>query len=127
MAQFRSLRAEHHIATKFAAMEADYLGAIFGKGEIAQSFEKEKRGLASFERREELDEGAMAARKRWKAIVEKQHGGRQWTAGQEYVRLWKEGVRPNYAPMLTQPVATEPTPEEIAESADFMKAIPVPS
>jgi small subunit ribosomal protein S23 len=108
-------------------MEAEHLGAVFGRGEIAHSFEKEKRGLASFERREELDEGAMAARKRWKAIVEKQHGSRQWTAGQEYVRLWKEGVRPNYAPMLTQPVTADRTPEEIAQSADFMQAIPAAS
>jgi small subunit ribosomal protein S23 len=108
-------------------MEAEHLGAVFGRGEIEHSFEKEKRGLASFERREELDEGAMAARKRWKAIVEKQHGVRQWTEGQEYVRLWKEGVRPNYAPILTQPVAAESTPEEIAESPDYMMAIPVAS
>jgi len=106
-------------------MEAEYLGAVFSRGEIAHAFEKEKRGLASFERREELDEGAMAARKRWKAIVEQPHGGRQWTQGQEYIRLWKEGVRPNYAPMLTRPVATDPRPEEIAESPDFMQAIPV--
>jgi small subunit ribosomal protein S23 len=127
VAQFRSLRSEHHVATKFAVMEAEYLGAVFGQGEIAHSFEKEKRGLASFERREEMDEGAMAARKRWKAVFEKQNGVRQWTAGQEYIRLWKEGVRPNYAPMLTQPVAVEPTSEEIAGTADFMQAIPAAS
>jgi small subunit ribosomal protein S23 len=106
-------------------MEAEHLGAVFGRGEIAYSFEKEKRALATFERREELDEGAMAARKRWKAIVEKQPGGEEWTQGQEYVRLWKEGVRPNYAPQLTQPVVAAPTPDEVAESADFMQALPV--
>lgn len=124
VAQFRSLRAEHHVSTKFAAMEAEHLGAVFGHGEIGHSFEKEKKGLASFERREELDEGAMTARKRWKAVVKKHHGSKQWTEGQEYVRLWKEGVRPNYAPMLTQPVAAEPTPEQIADSPDFMQTIP---
>jgi small subunit ribosomal protein S23 len=106
-------------------MEAVHLGAVFGRGEIAYAFEKEKRALATFERREELDEGAMAARKRWKAIVEKQPGGREWTQGQEYVRLWKEGVRPNYAPQLTQPVVAALTPEEVAESADYMQALPV--
>ena len=98
------------------------MGAVFGKGEIAQSFEKERKNLATFERREELDEGAMAARKRWKAIVENHHGSKEWTGGQEYVRLWKEGVRPNYAPMLTQPlpVAAELIPEALADTPDFM-------
>lgn len=121
VAQFRALRSEHHIATTFATIEAEQLGAIFSKGEIAHAFEKEKKNLATFERREELDEGAIAARKRWKAIVERQDGGQAWTKGAEYVRLWKEGVRPTYAPMLTQPVAdATPSPEKIAESPDYM-------
>lgn len=107
VAQFRALRAEHSIMTKFAVMEAEHLGAIFSKGEIEHSFEKEKRNLATFERREELDEGAIAARKRWKAIVEKTEGVKDWSKGQEYVKLWKEGIRPSYAPLLTQPIESE--------------------
>lgn len=103
-------------------MEAEHLGAVFSRGEIEHAFEKEKRGLVSFERREELDEGAIAARKRWKAIVEKHGASEQWTKGEEYVRLWKEGVRPSYAPVLTQPVVSEvPSPEDIAKSPDFMQ------
>ena len=78
----------------------------------------------TFERREELDEGAMAARKRWKAIVERQDGTKEWTKGEEYVRLWKEGVRPTYAPVLTEPLAnTAPTREQIARSADFLHVL----
>ncbi|KAF8167712.1 mitochondrial ribosomal protein S25-domain-containing protein [Crassisporium funariophilum] len=104
VAQFRALRSEHHIATTFAVMEAKELGSTFGPSEIEQTFEMEKKSIATWERQEELDEGAIAARKRWKAIVEKQREGSQWTKGQEYVRLWKEGVRPNYMPALTKPV-----------------------
>ncbi|KAF8203024.1 mitochondrial ribosomal protein S25-domain-containing protein [Pholiota molesta] len=61
-------------------------------------------------RRTELDEGALAARKRWKAIVDKNHGDNQWTKGEQYVRLWQEGARPNYMPSLTQ-ATVEDTPE----------------
>jgi len=83
--------------------------------------EKEKKGLVTFERREEMDEGAMAARKRWKAIVERQHGAKGWSKGEEYVRLWKDGVRPTYAPVLTEPLLDAPsTREQIAQSADFL-------
>jgi small subunit ribosomal protein S23 len=50
-----------------------------------------------------MDEKAIASRKRWRAIIDKE-GVREWTRGQEYVRLWKEGIRPAYAPTLTDPV-----------------------
>ncbi|KAG5654725.1 hypothetical protein H0H81_007481 [Sphagnurus paluster] len=121
VAQFRALRSEHHVATTFAVMEAEHLGAIFSRGEIEHGFEKEKKGLVTFERREELDEGAIAARKRWKAVVERNDGVKQWTKGEEYVRLWKEGVRPTYAPVLTKPLPAQPTTEDVAKSANFMQ------
>jgi len=121
IAQFRSLRSEHHIATTTAALEAEAYGSVFGPTEIEQGFEKEKKGLETWERREELDEGAMAARKRWRAIVERQGGVGEWTKGQQYVRLWKEGIRPTYAPALTEPVSIDPsgiTPQVITASND---------
>jgi small subunit ribosomal protein S23 len=125
IAQFRSLRSEHHIATTFAAMEADAIGAVFAPGEIEHAFEKETKGLITWERKAELDEGAIAARKRWKAIVEKQDGVGQWTKGEKYVRLWREGVRPTYSPALTEPVTVDAlSAEQIAESADFMQTVP---
>jgi len=104
VAQFRALRAEHHIATTVAVKEAEELGSDFGPSEIEQAHEMEKKSLATWERQAELDEGAIAARKRWKAIVERQPGANQWTKGVEYVRLWNEGIRPNYMPHLTTPV-----------------------
>lgn len=109
VAQFRALRSEHHIATTVAVKEAEALGSIFGPSEIEQANEMEKKSIATWERRAELDEGAIAARKRWKAIVDRQPGANQWTKGMEYVRLWKEGVRPNYMPSLTQ--STMPVPQ----------------
>ena len=121
VAQFRALRSEHYTATTFAAIEAEYLGAVFSRGEIAHAFEKEKKGLATFERQEELDEGAMAARKRWKVIAEKHGGSKEWTRGEEYVKLWKEGVRPTYAPALTQTLNLKTlTPEQMIQSPDFL-------
>ncbi|KAG6890745.1 hypothetical protein C0992_013128 [Termitomyces sp. T32_za158] len=127
VAQFRALRAEHSVATKFAALEAEHLGAIFSKGEIEHSFEKEKRNLATFERREEFDEGAIAARKRWKAIVDKTEGVKDWSKGQEYVRLWKEGIRPSYAPLLTKPVEPDVPLELTADPMNLRKMVPMRS
>ncbi len=38
---------------------------------------------------------------------------RAWSRGEEYVRLWKQGVRPDYSPALTAPIAP-------VRSVDFM-------
>ncbi|KAF7347623.1 37S ribosomal protein S25, mitochondrial [Mycena venus] len=76
IAQFRALRSEHHIATTFAVLEAEALGAVFVRGEIEHAFEKEKRALATWERLDDIDEGSLAAaRKRWKMIAERHVGG----------------------------------------------------
>ena len=121
VAQFRSLRSEHQIATKTAALEAEAYGAIFAPTEIERGFAKEQDALENWSSKAELDAGAIAARKRWKAIVERTGAvGSGWTKGQDYVRLWKEGVRPTYAPGLTEPTETGPTAEQVAETADFM-------
>ena len=116
VAQFRALRSEHNIATTVAIKEAEALGSDFGPSEIEQAHEMEKKGIATWERQAELDEGAIAARKRWKAIVDRQPGAYQWTKGVEYVRLWKEGVRPNYMPHLTMPVAQHDFMQSLTDS-----------
>ena len=103
IAQFRSLRSEHHIATTVAVLEAEAYGSTFGLTEIELGFSKEMKKLESWERKEELDEGAIAARKRWRAIIDKDADS-GWTKGQEYVKLWKKGIRPTYAPALTEPI-----------------------
>ncbi|KAJ8488319.1 hypothetical protein ONZ45_g1399 [Pleurotus djamor] len=123
IAQFRALRSEQHVAANFAALEAEQLGAVFGPSETELGFVKEKRSLSSWERREELDEGAMAARKKWKSIFERQSTG-TWSRGEEYVRLWKEGVRPTYAPALAEPEKPAAlTAEDIAASADYLQTM----
>jgi small subunit ribosomal protein S23 len=123
VAQFRSLRGEHHIATTTAALEAEAYGAIFPPTAIEQGFVKEQKQIEAWKSKDELDAGAIVARKRWRAIIERQgRVGSKWSKGQDYVRLWKDGVRPTYAPSLTEPTVEEPTPQEIAESADFMMA-----
>lgn len=103
-------------------MEAEAYGAIFGPTSIEQGHAREQKELEKWHRKDELDAGAIAARKKWRAIIERQgRVGSEWTKGQEYVRLWKEGIRPTYAPGITDaPVQSGPTPEQIAESADPM-------
>ncbi|KAJ4485923.1 mitochondrial ribosomal protein S25-domain-containing protein [Lentinula aciculospora] len=117
IAQFRALRSERHIAMTMAVHEAENLGAVWQNSEIAHGFQKEIKSLASWERQSELDEGAMAARKRWRSIALEHTEDREWSKGQEYVRLWKDGFTPRYAPALTEPV--KPTPlEDPANSVD---------
>ncbi|KAI0080348.1 hypothetical protein K474DRAFT_1682731 [Panus rudis PR-1116 ss-1] len=100
VAQFRSLRAEHRIASSVALLEAEAYGWEFGSSQVEISFEKEEKALDTWQKKAEFDAGAFAARKRWKAEIDRKVGS--WTRGQEYVRLWKEGVRPNYSPALTE-------------------------
>jgi small subunit ribosomal protein S23 len=117
--QFRALRAEHQVATTTAALEAEAYGATFPLTEIERNFLKEQKELDGWQRKAELDAGAIVARKRWKAIIEREgRVGSEWSRGQDYVRLWKEGVRPSYAPSLTEPTEIEPTAKEIP---DFMQ------
>jgi small subunit ribosomal protein S23 len=121
VAQFRALRSEHHISTTFAVMEAEYLGATFVRGEIEHAFEKEKRALATWEKLADLNEGELAARKRWKVIAERHEGMLGWSKGQEYVRLWKAGIKPNYSPALTKPVVeVESEDADAAVGIDYM-------
>ncbi|KII94180.1 hypothetical protein PLICRDRAFT_88440 [Plicaturopsis crispa FD-325 SS-3] len=105
VAQFRALRSEHHIASITAAMEAEMYSAEFGPTVTEEMYQAERKALEAWKTKEEMDEGAIAARKKWKAIIERQGGVSGWTKGEEYVRLWREGVRPTYAPALTTPVA----------------------
>ncbi|GBE77799.1 mitochondrial ribosomal protein S25-domain-containing protein [Sparassis latifolia] len=105
VAQFRSLRSEQHIARSYALLEADYYGLQLGPSQVDIAFEREGKALETWEKTREQDANENAARKRWKAIVESALPG-SWTKGQEYVRLWQEGIRPTYAPLLTERTLT---------------------
>ncbi|TRM65932.1 mitochondrial ribosomal protein S25-domain-containing protein [Schizophyllum amplum] len=105
VAQFRALRGERQTSVQVAALEARSLGAIFGHSEIEHVFEKMKRGLAGWQRAAAVDEGEIAARKRWKAVADRYEGTVEWTRGEKYVRLWRDGVRPTYSPAIAQQVS----------------------
>ncbi|KAF8519090.1 mitochondrial ribosomal protein S25-domain-containing protein [Hysterangium stoloniferum] len=98
--QFDALRSEQYIMTRFAVLEAEAHGAVFVSKEIERGFKLEERALESWEVTAAADDGANAARKRWKAVAERRDPG-EWTGGRDYVRLWKQGTRPNYSPMLS--------------------------
>ncbi|KIK70806.1 hypothetical protein GYMLUDRAFT_66021 [Collybiopsis luxurians FD-317 M1] len=119
IAQFRALRSERHIAMTMAVYEAEHLGAVWQNSEIAHGFQKEIKSLATWERQSELDEGAMAARKRWRSIALEHTEDREWSKGQEYVKLWRDGIAPRYAPALTSPV--KPPAVEEANSVDTFR------
>jgi small subunit ribosomal protein S23 len=104
IAQFRALRSEHDIATTFAALEAEHYGSQFGPTETETGFARELNAIKTWDVDERYDQGAIVARKRWKAVVERDHPMTEWTGGQQYAKLWREGVRPDYSPASTQPV-----------------------
>lgn len=88
--QFRSLRSEFHTATTVAAEEAEAYGAEFGPSSIEVGFAREFEAMQSWKKDSDIDEGAIAARKRWKVITERYDDQSAWTKGEEYVKLWKE-------------------------------------
>ena len=121
-----------HVATRFAVQAAIAYGAHFGPSATAQGFEVENKVLEANElRAERLDDSARLARSRWRMVTlgnraeqEDSSGGgvgnadsaadrKAWSRGEEYVRLWKEGVRPDYSPALTESIAP-------VDPADFM-------
>ncbi|KAI0639649.1 mitochondrial ribosomal protein S25-domain-containing protein [Trametes polyzona] len=127
VAQFRSLRSEITIARQVALAEAEHYGIEFGPSQIEITFRKESKAFESFHDATAQNHTAETERKRWKAVVEREGRPDHWTKGQEYTRLWKEGVRPVYAPVFSEPqIAPEglTTPEEAAKrlsaTADFL-------
>ena len=115
--QFRALRAEQHIVPQVSLAEARAYGGVFRANELEKGFLREQEYLKSWEQRQYTEQESMEARKRWRAIIERS-GNTEFTRGEEYVRLWKEGIRPDYSPALSAPAETVPEPE--IEPVDFM-------
>lgn len=88
---------------RFALMEAHHYGIEFGPSQVDINFQKEEKALDTFAQHHERRMGESMARKRWRAIVERASPPASWTKGQEYTRLWQQGVRPNYAPLQSLP------------------------
>lgn len=127
VAQFRSLRSELHVARSIALAEAEHLGMDFGPSQVDITFNKEQTALRTFQDTTARDRTAETERKRWKAVVEREGLPDEWTKGQQYTRLWKEGVRPVYAPVFSEPEIKPEglsTPERAAQrisaQVDFM-------
>ncbi|GJE87554.1 37S ribosomal protein S25, mitochondrial [Phanerochaete sordida] len=101
--QFRALRSERVVASHVALQEAEQYGTQFGPSAVLQSFMKEEAQFETWKMTKELDMAESIARKRWRMIVDKGKSGgvpQLWSRGQEYVRFWKESIRPTYSPIL---------------------------
>ncbi|KIJ21937.1 hypothetical protein PAXINDRAFT_64468 [Paxillus involutus ATCC 200175] len=129
VAEFRALRAEYDIANTFARMEAEAYGTVF-PSEIDRTFEKEDKVYQAIERKKALDEGALLARKRWRAILNVDSGmGNTWSRGQEYAKLQKQGVRPTHlvADDQAKPAEDElfgnSEAEIVAGTPDFLRVL----
>ena len=110
VAEFRTLRAEYDIANAFARMEAESYGTVF-PSEVDRTFEKEDKVYKSAERKKALDESALRARKRWRAILNLDSGmGNAWSRAQEYVKRQKDGVRPSH--LLDDSIKPPSSPSE---------------
>lgn len=118
--QFRALRSEHHIATSVAVAEAEAYGAVFEPTETEKAFAEEEEQLRSWESNAASEQQSLEARKRWKAVIDKSGNEGSWTRGEEYVRLWKEGIRPNYMPFLTPTEQLDST-EKVEDASDPMQ------
>lgn len=112
VSQYHSLRSEHQLATRFAVREAESYGAVFGPTELDMGFKKEIPALLSWQKSDRLDnEAALLALKRWKTEAVRVGPPTSWSRGQEYVRLWRAGVRPDYTvDVSVKPLVTSPTP-----------------
>lgn len=112
VAQFRTLRAEAQVAKSVSVREAQWYGAEFAPNSIDRGFDRETQKLQTWDHRAELDSGALAARKRWKMIIESAESA-DWTRGQGYTRLWQEGVVPDYLPQYSSK-AIDPAERAVA-------------
>lgn len=110
MAQFRALRSEQMFTKRFALMEAQHYGVEFGPSQVDINFRKEEKALDTFAQHHEQRLEENMARKRWRAIVDRAAPPLSWTKGQEYTRLWQQGVRPNYSPLQSLPLVASPRP-----------------
>lgn len=96
--QFRALRSEAHIAKATSRLEALAYGAVFtAPTQVEKSFQREEDNMRTWDLQTELDSGALAARKRWKMIIERKKDA-EYKRGEAYVALWKKGELPDYLP-----------------------------
>ncbi|KAG0704378.1 mitochondrial ribosomal protein S25-domain-containing protein [Suillus ampliporus] len=131
--QFAVNLHNHHemalsIAYTRAVAEPEAYGTVF-PSEIDRTFEKEDAVYQSADRKVELDRGALLARKRWKAILDVDSGMGEFDGGQQYTRLWKQGIRPTYLPEQLVPASEAGVSvqsmeqDRLAASPEFLKLL----
>lgn len=111
--QYRALRSARHIASKIAVQEAEHYGVVFKPGSIERGFEREREHLKSWAQGKYAEAESLEARKRWRMRVERTGNVSSWTKGEEYVRLWKEDVRPDYSPAFAAQLEAPPEVTEL--------------
>ena len=98
---------------------------MFGPSAVQATFALEERNFESWKKTHETDMAESTARKRWHMIAKNVGMREAWSNGQDYVRLWQEGIRPTYSPALTEPdLLLAVTPDALV-SASSVRAIPV--
>lgn len=105
--QFRALRSERQVASNIALLEAESIGIQFGPSMLERTFMLEEKSFETWKRTHETDMAASTARKRWRMIMESVNTKETWSRGQDYVRLWQQGVRPTYSPALATSAVTQ--------------------
>lgn len=140
IAQFRSLRSEHNVATMFAAQEAEWYDAKFAPTELERGFILEKRAFATWKRRGSGRRFARKRRDKFYPVFKGVTGNKNWwTRGEAYTRRWNRNMPPDFrrrrlipkpghkwyrAPGTTAPLGVAaPTPEVVAPPVDFLSLL----
>ncbi|KAF9040428.1 hypothetical protein BDZ89DRAFT_1060514 [Hymenopellis radicata] len=98
---FRSLRSEHFIACRFAALEKETLSSAYPTSEIKLGYGKDLKQLETWDRKKIEDASEHAARKRWRAIIANYaDSATGWSRGEGYTEKWKQGNQPAYNPRM---------------------------
>jgi small subunit ribosomal protein S23 len=106
VAQYRSLRSEHRVATAVAVLEAEAMGAQFGPTEIERGFELETAALKSWESDAASGTAGTGGGKQWSAEAPGGFPG-SWTRGEDYVARWKEGAIPYVKDLENEPSSSD--------------------
>lgn len=126
-AQFRALRSEREITTRVALLEAEHYGVPLGPSMTEKMFQEEEKALNSWSKNKQADAMANTARKRWRMIPEEVGEPSAWTKGQEYTRLWQEGIRPTYSPAIASTIITSAGLETAPSQPTVAAPAPAPA
>ena len=96
---------------QIALAEAEYYGAKFGPGPIERGLQFEQENLQTWTKEAGEIQQAALSNKRWRTSVERPKEECIWSRGKEYVRLWKEGNKPDTS--LLAPLSEDAAADEL--------------